>query len=154
MTILRPELVPPKLDPDRVEYLAQLAARIFQYLCLDLDAQLLIDHFSQLTSCAPNLLEQSVQLHSIDPREFVERLLAPRPGRIPDLTHAELSELIRRIIEREGRPYEICFWSDVLHANLPAHVYNRLYNAMNWPIRPMTPEEMLIDAMSQPLPGM
>jgi len=71
-----------------------------------------------------------------------------------DLTHAELSELIRRIIEREGRLYEIGFWSDVLHANLPAQVYNRLYNAMNWPTRPMTPEEMLIDAMSQPLPGM
>jgi len=154
MTLLRPELVPPNLDPERVEYLAQVAARIFQYLYLDLDAQLLIDRFNELTGCASNVLEQSLQLYSTNPREFVERLLAPRPGRIPDLTHAELSELIRRISEREGRPYEICFWFDVLHANLPPHVYNRLYNAMNWPARPLTPEEMLIDAISQPLPGM
>src|SRR6266545_4345585 len=152
MTLLRPELVPSDLDPERVEYLAQLAARIFQYLYLNLDAQLLIDHFNELTGCAPNLLEQSVQLHSTNPREFVERLLAPRPGRIPDLTHAELRELIRRISQRECRSYEICFWFDILHANLPPHVYNRLDNAMNSPARSMTPEEMLIDAMSQPLP--
>src|SRR6266508_5361358 len=116
MTILRPELVPPKLDPDRVEYLAQLAARIFQYLYLHLDAELLIQHFSELTGCPPDLLDQSAELYATDPRDFVERLLAPSPGRIADLTHAELSELIRRITEREGRRYEIRFWGDVLYS--------------------------------------
>jgi hypothetical protein len=113
VAFLRPELVPPNLDPERVEYLTQLAAHIFQYLFLHLDAQPLIEHFTQLTNCAPDLLEQSLQLHGTDPREFVERLLAPRPGRIPGLTHTELSELIRRITTREGQTYEIAFWSDV-----------------------------------------
>ena len=154
MTLLRPELVPLKLDPDRVDYLAQLAARIFQYLFLHLDAHLLIDHFNELTGCTPDLLEQSAELHATNPRDFVERLLASPPSRIPDLPHAEISELIRRIIEREGQPYERRFYDDILHANLSPQVYNRLSNAMNWPTRPMTPEEMLIDAMSQPLPEM
>ena len=139
---------------DRVEYLAQLAARIFQYSFLHLDAHLLIEHFSELTNCAPEMLEQSAELYADDPRDFVERLLAPPPGPIPDLTPAELSELIRRISEREGQTYELRFYDDILHANLPLQVYNRLSNAMNWPTRPMTPEEMLIDAMSEPQPEM
>src|SRR4051794_25126177 len=114
MTRLRPELIPPKLDPDHVEYLAQLAARIFQYLYLHLDAQILIDHFNELTSCTPDLLEQSAELHADNPRDFVERLLVPPPSRIPDLPHAEISELIRRIVEREGQPYERRFYDDLL----------------------------------------
>jgi hypothetical protein len=151
--MLRPELAPPQLESDYVEYLSQLAARIFSYLFLRLDAQLLIDHFCGLTGYSPTLLVSAAQLHVTNPRQFVEQLLVPNPGQIADLTDPELCELIRRIIEREGEPYELRFWEEIVRVNIPGQAYNRLYNSIYWPHRPMTPEEMLIDALRQPLPG-
>lgn len=149
---LRAELLPSPLDDAVVEELAQLAARMFQYMWLRLDITPVRDHLLQRLACAPARFDRLALLYEQDPRAFIRTVALPPPHYLPDLAHVELYDMIGRILAREEPPDIRDFWEAMLWANLPSSVYNRLHNLMYWSTRSLSPHEMLVEAFNEPLP--
>jgi hypothetical protein len=81
---------------------------------------------------------------------WVRKVLAePYQRQLPDITHAELVELARRVMEADGEEHEITFWLEMLALNIPdPQVSDLIY----WPgeyfgdgdnSRDLTPEQVI-----------
>ena len=151
---LRPELMPPALDPKKVRRLAKLAAGI--------------------DGSAPGLWEQAlaefnreagtdlafIDFQGIyggqDHETWVRQVLArPFQIRLPDITRDELVELCRRVMECDGEEHEIAFWLKMLELNLPDPQVSDL---LSWPgeyfgdgnnTRELSPEQVVDLAQSR-----
>ncbi|MEV4107722.1 bacteriocin immunity protein [Nonomuraea sp. NPDC049695] len=149
---LRSELLPPPVPRELVERLSAEIDRI---------AQLIEEgRMPEARQAVAALNEQTG--HSYEPRHFaaywesedledVARNAArPAPAKVPDITQAELAEVVRRIMEAdpESDHYLALLEADVLHPGVSDLIF--------WPpeeLRDATPEEIVEAALRyRPIP--
>lgn len=115
---LRPELLPPELDPQRVEHLTALVSSIDGGDRHEVAP--LLDEFNRLASTSFEFHQLQGILGSQDHDTWVRVVLAsPAVQLLPDITEPELVELARRVMDAEGSEHAIQFWLELLERNLP-----------------------------------
>ncbi|MEU0568704.1 bacteriocin immunity protein [Nonomuraea sp. NPDC005983] len=149
---LRPELLPP---PVPREFMKQLGAEI------DRIAQLIEEgRMPEARQAIAALNEQTG--HSYKPRHFaaywesedledvVKNAARPAPAKVPDITPAELAEIVRRIMEADP---ESDYYLALLEANVP---HPEVSDLIFWPpdeLRDAIPEEIVEAALRyRPIP--
>jgi hypothetical protein len=145
---LRYELMPPALDEAKVRHLAGLAARIDGARPGQWEDEL--DEFNREAGTALNFVDFQGIYGGQDHDTWVRKVLAePDCKRLPDITRAELLELIRRAAECHGEEHEVDFWLKMLAINIPDP---RIADLIFWPgeylgdgdnLRQLTPEQIL-----------
>ncbi|MDP9312162.1 MAG: hypothetical protein M3R24_14965 [Chloroflexota bacterium] len=143
MPDLRAILLPPPVPSDQVVALVTILAQCEQ--STETTRANAIAAINAMTGL--NLTPDDViaGLEAMDTCEFAESVLRPPARRIPDITRAELVELIQRV---QGCGYnigEIGYWIQLLEANLPhPSMVDLIFNSGT----PKAPEEILEEAQS------
>src|SRR5215469_10848208 len=115
---LRPELMPPTLDEERVARLAQLADHIDGALPGQWEKELA--EFNAEAGTDLEFLDFQGIYGGQDHETWVRKVVAAsHQRRLPDISHAELVELVRRVMEANGKEHEIDFWLGMLALNIP-----------------------------------
>ena len=152
---MRPELSPPSLDEARVARLAALAAQIDGAHPGQWEDALTEFNAEAGTALAFSYFQGIYG--GQDHTTWVRTLLAaPHQRRVPDISHAELVELARRVMEADGEEHEVAFWVGMLALNIPDPQVSDL---IFWPgeyfgdgnnARELTPEEVIDIALARP----
>lgn len=151
---LRPELMPPPLDEAKVARLAELASRIDGANPGQWEDELA--EFNREAGTNLGFPDFQGIYGGQDHDTWVRKVLAERyQRRLPDITRAELVELVRRVMEAEGTEHEIDFWLDMLALNIPdPEVSDLIY----WPgeyfgdgdnSRELTPDQVVDIALAR-----
>ncbi len=121
--------MPPALDNQKVERLAELAAQIDGAAPGQWE-----DELAEFNRTAGTTFDRDAfqgiyggQDHDTWVRKI---LLDPHVKRLPDVSRAELVELARRIMQAEGEEHEIDFWLGMLEVNNPDP---RVSDLISWP---------------------
>lgn len=148
---LRPELIPPTFDEHLLARLTELAEALDGGDPKQTVEQLA--EFNRRASTAIEFIEFQGIYGGQDHETWVRAVLsAPYIRRIPDITHDELVELTRRVMEVDGDEASCHFWLMQLKSNLSPRVSNLIY----WPgeyfghndyDRDMPPEKIVEIAM-------
>jgi hypothetical protein len=158
---LRAELLPPRLDSERVERLAELAAELDGFVGSGEDRQALVDDFNRGAGTEFVFRDFQGIYGGTDHETWVRTVLSsPAAQPIPHVTREELVEVTRRIANVEGEEHEVNFWLQLLKANVPDPAVSDL---IFWPnlyfndeeVRELTPEQIVDVALSHkptPLP--
>lgn len=118
---LRPLLLPPELNQERINAVAHLADEIVGRLDSNCDFGALIDEFNLLVARPYNILDFDSAASSMSMEEFGKFALTPEAPYLADLSRQEQLELIWRVGFSEYGVYEeheLQYWSDMLHRNL------------------------------------
>jgi hypothetical protein len=145
---LRPELMPPPLNEAKVARLAELAAQIDGANSGQWEDALA--EFNREACTAFGFADFQRIAGGQEYETWARKVLAiPLQKRLPDVTRAELLEMIRRVASAEGEDHEIDFWLGLLEINIPAP---RISDLIFWPgeyfgdgnhNRELTPEQVL-----------
>ena len=137
---LRPVLLPPSPDPDKVDFLSHVVDEIITRLRAGQTAENCEELIQQFKSVALRYNEfwEPGGLWDIDPGDLVMHALTPDPPRLSDITEREYLELIRRLLKREDEGYRGHYWYELLRINL-GYPYLSLVG---------TPEQILKEARS------
>ncbi|MEV4173746.1 hypothetical protein [Nonomuraea sp. NPDC049709] len=149
---LRPELLPPPVPRERVEQLGAQIDRIAELLEEGMmpEARQAVTTFNEQTGHRYEPEDFASYWESQDLEEIATNAARPVPPRVPDITRAELAEIVRRIMEADP---EADYFLALLEANvLHPHISDLIY----WPpeeLRSATPEEIVEAALSyRPIP--
>jgi hypothetical protein len=150
---LRPVLMPPALDEAKVARLAGLAGHLDGAGPGQWE-----DELAEFNREAGTELkyEDFQKVYTWTDHETWVRIVLSRPAQrpIPDISRAELLELLRRICTADGREHEIDFWLGMLKANVPDP---KVSDLLFWPgeyfgdgdnSRELSPEQILDIALS------
>lgn len=130
---LRPELLPPQLDDEQVERLAELAAELDGFGGSSDECQALVEQFNREAGTHCEFHEFQGIYGSTDHETWVRTILSSPSARpIPDVTREELVEVTRRIADGQGKEHQVNFWLDLLQANVPDPAVSDL---IFWPNR-------------------
>jgi hypothetical protein len=125
---LRPELMPPALDEEKVACLARLAGRLDGARPGECDEEL--EQFNREAGTAFDYLIFQGIYGSMDHDEWVRGVLVEEGVKvIPGITSAEFLEMIRRVCQSEGEEHETWFWGRLLELNLDPDIVNLIF----WP---------------------
>ncbi|MEU5534355.1 hypothetical protein [Streptomyces sp. NPDC020362] len=131
---LRRELLPPAVPADRLAELCEEIERIERLLHEDPDAgRRAVDAFNAATGKAYDPSAFPTRCGSLDLAEFALQAARPAWPRVPDVTRAELIEIVRRIMAGPGDPdtdhYLLVLETNVAHPRVtdvllhpPAHL--------------------------------
>lgn len=126
---LRPELLPQSLDEAKVQRLAQLAAAIDGARPGSMGDE--VAEFNREAQTTLTFTDFQGIYGGQDHDTWVRQVLAaPYERRLPDVTRAELLELVRRVMENDGEEHEISFWLEMLALNIPDP---RISDLIFWP---------------------
>ena len=115
---LRPDLMPPVLDEAQVSYLAGLAAQIDGARPGQCEDELAEFNCEARTALA--FIDFQGIYGGQDHDTWVRKVLTvPHQRRLPDVTRAELVELVRRVRETSREEHEIDFYLEMLALNIP-----------------------------------
>ena len=150
---LRAELMPPILDETKVARLSELAALIDGAGPGQWEDEL--EEFNHLAGTNHGHADFQGIYGGMDHETWVRAVLAePARKRVPDITRAELLELIRRVVTADGEEHETIFWLGLLETNVPDP---RISDLIFWPgeyfgdgdnSRGQSPEQILDIALS------
>ena len=114
---LRPALLPPSVPSERLAELSRQADRIVGLLDRGEPVEREIAAFNAATGHACDRADFAAFAGAEDAEDFVLRALLPPPPRLPDITRAELIEIVRRIREHAGETdhYLALFAANVPH---------------------------------------
>jgi hypothetical protein len=145
---LRRELMPPALDEAKVARLAKLAAVIDGANPGQWEDALA--EFNREADTAFGFADFQGSAGGQDQATWARKILAiPFQKRLPDISRAELLEMICRVASAEGEEHEIDFWLGLLEIHIPAP---RISDLIFWPggyfgdgnnDRELTPEQVL-----------
>jgi hypothetical protein len=140
--------MPPALDEAKVARLADLAAAIDGARPGQWED--LLDEFNREAGTSLHFADFQGIYGGMDHEVWVRNILSePALKPIPDITRAELLELLRRVMTAAGKEHEINFWLGLLQANVPD---KRISDLIFWPgeyfgdgdhSRELTPEQIL-----------
>ncbi len=143
MPDLRAILLPPPVPSDQVDALVTILAQFEQ--STETTRANAITAFNTVTGRDLPHADIVAALEAMDIPEFAESVLRPPAPRIPDISRAELLELIQRV---QGCGYDIGetgYWIQLLEANLPhPNIADLIFNSRT----PKKPEEILAEAQS------
>ena len=159
MADLRRALMPPPLDPAKVDRLARLADEIIELINTRCEFRPSMARFNVEAGTDLTPGDFLAAAGVTETREFVKRVLTPKPERVPNITYDELLELMTRVCEGNGEESEIQFWIDLLQAHVP---YRSVSNLIYWPFGcpppdgapTLTPKELLDAALANRAPVM
>ncbi|MGM0554989.1 MAG: hypothetical protein ACQEVA_01285 [Myxococcota bacterium] len=138
---LRDELRPPVLDDDLVDSLVELIERIKQAEYESEEQAKLVAEFNKVTEAG----EEPETFYMIESAMSIEdfaRSTLSTPAPKLEITDAEYTEVIRRIMNPERTEVERDFWLDLLHRNL---AHPAVSDLIYWSDLE-TPEEILQEA--------
>jgi hypothetical protein len=155
---LRPELVPPRLDTAKIERLTRLAEEIIDLINARREFRPLLARFNVEAGTELTPGDFLASAGAMETRDFVERALMPKPGRVANITYDELLEVMTRVCEAQGSDSDIQFWIDLLQAHVP---YRSVWNLIYWPFGcpppddapSLTPKELLDAALANRPPA-
>jgi len=149
---LRPELCPPRFDERLVERLTWLADHLDGSLDETQNARL-VEEFNSKANTQLDWFDFQEIYGAMNHSEWVKEVLSRLHQKlVPDISRAELIEIVRRIVVGEGTESDIHFYVGLLQANLPSVQVSDLifypklfFNDKRSAQREMTPEE-IVDA--------
>ncbi|WP_257459645.1 hypothetical protein [Archangium lipolyticum] len=128
---LRAALVPNEPDPERRAELKRRILEIEKVLERGEDASALIEAFNHDTGRSHDARFFLEYWRSRDLEDVVDEACQPRPGRVPDITRAELVEIVRRAMPTQPRfePRYESFYRELFEANVPRpHAASLIHN--------------------------
>lgn len=145
---LRAELRPPRLDERQVANLTRIAAALDGHAG-GAEAQKLLAAFNDNAGTELSLQEFQGIYGGMSHETWVRsQLLALAAKPIPNITRAELVELVRRVMEVEGPEHEVNFYLALVEANVPCPSVSEL---IFWPSEEyadLTSEDVIDRAMA------
>jgi hypothetical protein len=119
---LRPQLLPPRVPPERIDALSQEIQRICGLLdrCLPEagEAASAISNFNAMTGHDYAAMDFAEYYASKSPEEFAREAARPAWPRVPDITPDELVEVTQRILDDPADP-DCDYYLLILQANVP-----------------------------------
>jgi hypothetical protein len=126
---LRKELLPPKLDSNKVLKLTELAEKLDGCNSVSEDCESLRLEFNVLAN-SDLQIEDFHFSGGTDAITFVKKVLTPKPQKTEDISYDEMLELITRICNADGTEYEIEYWLEFLEVQIEN---NRLSDLIYYP---------------------
>jgi hypothetical protein len=125
---LRPELIPPILDEEKVARLAKIAGRLDDFGDRE-RGQELVEQFNREAGTSFAYQDFQGIYGSMDADVWVRMNLVGRSVKvIPDITNEELLEMIRRVrAVSEWEEHESGFWLEMLEVNLSPDIVTMIY---------------------------
>jgi len=117
--MLRPELMPPALEPTKIKELTDLATQIVGYMDARQDYGPLIEKFNGICGGDYGLNAFDAAVGSMDMEDFAKQVLMPPPPKLSEITEDEYLEIITRLLEGRATEAETTFWLRFLDINIP-----------------------------------
>jgi hypothetical protein len=126
-----------------VQRLTDLADQIVDYMNAGQDPAPLIATFNAATGQQLDLAAFHAAWEGSGTQVLVEASLRPAPQRVPDITDAELVDIITYLVKGHGSLGEQSYWLAFLDRNLPhPAISNLIYRQFDEP----TPAQILAEA--------
>jgi hypothetical protein len=142
-------LLPPPLDAQTVQHLTYLADQIAETMNAGHNPTTLIASFNVATGQQFDAAAFHGAWEGGGTRMFVETILRPPPQKVPDITDAELLEIITYLVEGQGTASEQSYWIEFLERHLP---HPEIASLIYWRFEEPSPVQILAEAKAyQPI---
>jgi hypothetical protein len=142
---VRQSILPPPLDDGMVQQLTDLANQIIDDMNAGQDPAPLIAAFNAAAGQQLDVAAFHAAWEGSGTQVLVETSLRLAPQRIPDITDAELLEIITYLMDGHGSVSEQSYWLEFLDRNLPhPAISNLIYRRFN----ELTPAQILAEAQA------